>query len=116
MVDFQTYKAILFLLIGIIIVVLNYKYKRYEITSTNSDHIIVSRFAMTPKHIYGDDIISITIINLKNDKQKAIINYKNKKMNIKDESIFYTDLVNFSKRNKVAFFHENIRGIKKQIT
>jgi hypothetical protein len=113
MTTLREFETALILIIALIVVVINYAKRRYELNKINSDHIIITRLLMAERPLYKEDISKITLKELPKDRAKLIIYSRDKVFNFRRMDIRdYSNLVEFSKNNSLPFYLEDKNGIK----
>jgi hypothetical protein len=115
--DFYTdIRFIIFAIIMIIIIVINRVKKKFELIEINTSAIIVSRLFMAETAIYFDEIKSITLKELKNDKSKIIIQTEKRVINVYSIDFeLYEKLDEVARKHSINFNFENIIGIKYKV-
>jgi len=107
------FRTVLFLIIALIVVVINFAKRRYELNKINSDHIIITRLLMAERPLYKEDISKIILKELPKDRAKLIIYSRDKVFNFRRMDIRdYSNLIDFSKNNSLPFYLEDKNGIK----
>lgn len=107
MIEIEFFRWILPTIIAVIIVILNFKFKKYDLISVNSDYIVISRLFMSEHPIYSDEIVKITLKELANEKVKVVIITENKTINYHhiDEGLYF-ELVDFAIKHKIDYYLE----------
>lgn len=99
-----------------LVALINYIKRKYELIAINSDHFVISRLFMAELPLYSEDIETITLKELQNDKAKVVITSNNRQMNFHNiDSDLYEKLLNFCKQKYVTLYLENMRGVKEKM-